>query len=73
MCVSVWCCQRDHNVDKAKELLLSAMTWRDVRQPHQLSALLPEMEFQARTGKIYLAGWDRWHRPLVIFDNSVRS
>lgn len=64
--------QRDFNMDKSRELLLAALAWRDIRQPHKLSALVPEMEFQGRTGKIYVAGWDRWQRPVLIFDNSVR-
>jgi hypothetical protein len=31
------------------------------------------MSKEAETGKIYVAGHDRWCRPVVVFDNSVQN
>jgi len=64
--------QRNFDVEKAKEMLLTALLWRDVRQPHTLTATSEEFEFESRTGKIFYAGKDRWERPVLIFNNSVR-
>ena len=32
-----------------------------------------KMSKEAETGKIYVAGHDRWCRPVVVFDNSVQN
>lgn len=83
-------------MDKALEMLQTALAWRASREPHTLRASMQEMQFQVgetgggtreqmdnpdgryftkqgQTGKIYLAGTDRWGRPVVIFNNSVNN
>lgn len=60
-------------MDKALEMLHTALAWRGSREPDTLRASMAEMQHQGQTGKIYNAGTDRWGRPVVIFNNSVNN
>mmetsp|Transcript_7864 Transcript_7864/g.17429 ORF Transcript_7864/g.17429 Transcript_7864/m.17429 type:complete len:468 (+) Transcript_7864:84-1487(+) len=62
---------RGNDVDKARALLLSALKWRQERQPSRHN--YAELERQHCQGSQRVAGKDRWGRPVIVFDNSAES
>ena len=67
---------RNYDVEKAKNLTLSACEWRAKRKPGEMEAQPgweDEMKTEAATGKIYVPGCDKWNRPVIIFDNTVQN
>ena len=67
---------RNYHIPRAFVLTLSACEWRATRKPSEIERQ-PGWEDMIRheceTGKIYCPGYDRWHRPVIIFDNSVQN
>lgn len=69
---------RNYNVAKAHDLMTVAIEWRVSRNVDSLRAdnakeWEARMSHEAETGKIYLPGYDRWGRPVIIFDNTVQN
>jgi hypothetical protein len=67
---------RNYKVDKALALTLSACEWRAKRKPGEIETHAgweEEMKTEAATGKIYVPGFDKWDRPVIIFDNTVQN
>lgn len=69
---------RQCNVKQAVDLLASALKWRITRVPSDGGIESTEgwearMSKEGETGKIYVPGYDKWERPVVIFDNSVQN
>ena len=70
---------RKYDVMKACTMLKTALEWRAKREPHNLFKVdmdrheAIKMSHEAETGKIRLAGRDRYDREVVIFDNSVQN
>ena len=70
---------RKYDVMKACTMLKTALEWRAKREPHNLFKVdmdrhkAEKMSYEAETGKIQLAGRDRYDREVVIFDNSVQN
>ena len=67
---------RQWDVEKAFALTLSACEWRQNRKPSEIESQPNWQETlskEAETGKIYCPGFDRFQRPVIIFDNSVQN
>ena len=57
-------------------LLKTAMRWREARRPDLLLTdpdWEPKMSREGATGKIYFPGFDRWGRPVLVFNNQVQN
>lgn len=57
-------------------LLVTALKWRQIRKPDQLQYMVDwdvKMSKESETGKIYCPGYDKWSRPVLIFDNTVQN
>ncbi|CAM9156689.1 unnamed protein product, partial [Heterosigma akashiwo] len=72
-CLRRFIVARKGDTDKAFEMLIEALKWRHKRQPHLLSAEDPAIMNGGRTGKAYIAGFDRWKRPVVVLDNAAEN
>ena len=66
-------CKGECRVSVSCSLLVEALKWRDAKQLEQLDNFIQDMEKEGCTGKIYLPGFDRWNRPIVVFDNTVQN
>jgi hypothetical protein len=68
---------RQFNVKASFDLLVSALEWRKTRVPVNGIESLPgweeKMSKESETGKIYIPGFDKWNRPVVVFDNTVQN
>ena len=67
---------RQYVVEKALVLTLSACEWRQNRKPSEIESQPNWQETlskEAETGKIYCPGFDRFQRPVIIFNNSVQN
>ena len=69
---------RQYSVVKAVKLIESALVWREKRNPNRF---LPRpgpkfealFEVEMTTGKMYIAGFDRWGRTVIVFNNTVQN
>ena len=70
---------RKYDINKACAMLKTALEWRGQREPHNLfkkgldEREVEKLSHEAETGKIQLAGRDKYDREVVIFDNSVQN
>jgi hypothetical protein len=74
---------RNYDLKKSSDMITSAMRWRQDRKPHQVEQMEEvgstnehwtiKFSKESATGKIYNPGFDRWGRPVVIFDNTVQN
>jgi hypothetical protein len=69
---------RNYDISKSYEMITGAMKWRLDRKPQDIivesnADWEKKMYLEAKTGKIYIAGEDKWKRPVIIFDNSVQN
>eukprot|EP01080_Neovahlkampfia_damariscottae_P001901 gene1901-1041_t len=55
---------RDFNLDLSETLLRDTLKWREEFKPHEITA--SEMETEAKMGKIYIPGFDKYGRPIVV-------
>jgi hypothetical protein len=67
---------RNFDRNAALDLSIEALKWREHRQPSRVH-LMPnweeKMKKENETGKIYIPGLDKWHRPILVFDNTVQN
>lgn len=63
----------EFRVQISYNLLVEALKWRDLKQVDSLDTRIDEMEREGCTGKIYLPGYDRWERPILVFDNTAQN
>jgi hypothetical protein len=65
------------NTRPAYDLVISALTWRSTRIPtggvESLCNWEESMKTESDTGKMYINGYDQYHRPVIVFDNSVQN
>lgn len=74
---------RNYDIKKSCDMITGAMRWRQSRKPHLVEQLdgvgstnehwTVKFAKESATGKIYNPGFDRWGRPVVIFDNTVQN
>jgi hypothetical protein len=68
---------RNYDIPKTREMLLSALNWRLNRVPVAGVESLPgweeKMSLEGETGKIYIPGFDKYNRPVLVFDNTVQN
>ena len=62
---------RNGDVGRALDMLETTLEWRRRRAPHLTRCR--DVEHESLTGKIYMPGYDRFGRPLVVFDNTVQN
>ena len=62
---------RGEKVEAATAMLTEALQWRSVRHPEDCRA--SEFIQEGETGKITRPGWDRWGRPLMVFNNAAQN
>jgi len=72
-CLRRYLAAKNFDGQKARELLLSSLQWRKLRHPHQHCSWDPNIMEGGRTGKVYLPGFDRWGRSIIILNNSVEN
>lgn len=77
-CILRFLIARNYDISKSYEMITGAMKWRLERKPQDIIVESnvdweKKMHFEAKTGKIYIAGDDKWGRPVIIFDNSVQN
>jgi hypothetical protein len=72
-----FCIARNNNFAKTREMILSALKWRKTRIPVDGVESLPgweaRMSKEGETGKIYIPGFDKYDRPVLVFDNTVQN
>ena len=64
------------NMFASYQLLVAAIEWREKKDIDGIELRndwREEMSLEGETGKIYIPGFDRYHRPLVVFDNTVQN
>lgn len=65
LCLRRFLRARDHDLDRALEMLLACLDWRDDWRPEAIQG--SEMKADLDMGKMYMHGFDREQRPVVIF------
>lgn len=56
------------------DLLIGAIKWRNTRNVDKIELGWEEkMSKESETGKIYIPGYDKFQRPVIIFDNTVQN
>ena len=78
LCLLRFLIARNFDLIKSFEMIHGAIKWRIERKPHHIEVdkddnWKEKMLNENKTGKIYVAGQDKWGRPIVIFDNSVQN
>lgn len=67
---------RNYDIEEAYKLFVIALEWREVRKPSEIDRQ-PDWEAflskESESGKIYVAGYDQWSRPVLIFNNTVQN
>lgn len=68
---------RDFKVENSLALITTALEWREKRKPDQIETTEPgwmkRMSYECTTGKVYCPEFDRWGRPVLVFDNTVQN
>mmetsp|Transcript_15639 Transcript_15639/g.26066 ORF Transcript_15639/g.26066 Transcript_15639/m.26066 type:complete len:281 (-) Transcript_15639:801-1643(-) len=67
---------RNYDVDLSFQMMLETFEWRNFRHPHTLheeEGWFDFLENETKTGKIFNPGYDRWGRPLMVFNNQVQN
>ena len=71
---------RQYNISKSFKMLEQALSWRKGRNPDRFfraPGLQPpdiaRFEHECQTGKTYIAGFDRWGRVVVVFNNACQN
>lgn len=67
---------RNMDVEKSTELIKSALQWREKRKPAEIEKSplwLKEMSLECSTGKVYCPAYDRYNRPVLVFDSTVQN
>lgn len=68
---------RNFDIEAALKMITEALTWRDKRKPHDMVDSFPEwedkMSLENASGKVYIPGYDRWGRSLIVFDNQSQN
>lgn len=67
---------RKFHLQPSVNLMKTALHWRENRKPDMLLRdpdWEPKMSKESETGKIYLPGFDRWGRPVLVLNNQVQN
>lgn len=56
---------------KAQPQVAAQVAWLSAERPWDIG--LGQVEVEARTGKYFLGGTDRWGRPVLVMDNTVQN
>lgn len=67
---------RDFKVDASLVLIKTALEWRQKRKPDRIEdqpAWMKRISYECTTGKVYCPDFDRWGRPVLVFDNTVQN
>ena len=65
---------RQYDTKKSFDLINEAIRWRLQRRPHEYEhdpEWIERLSRLSETGRVYHKGFDRWQRPVLVFDNAA--
>jgi len=68
-----FCKARNFEYKKVLQMTSDAIKWRRDAKPHHLRPTLPRVVSEGQTGKTYVAGKDKYGRPVVVMDSSCEN
>eukprot|EP01039_Chlorochromonas_danica_P006529 gene6529-7202_t len=67
---------RNYNLQASLDMIVHALQWRSKRRPHEIDSKEgweAKISKEGETGKIYVPGYDKWKRPVVVMDNGAQN